>query len=127
MARLLLSVRKGADMTLAVLQGANLVARFVLELSALAALAYRGFSLNASLGVRVLTGVGAPLVAAVVWGLFASPRAAIAVPSGVQLAVQLATFAVAVAALVLAGRTQLAWGLGVAVTINAVLLAWWQQ
>ncbi len=114
-------------MTVTVLQGANLVARFVLELGALAALAYWGFSLNAPVGVRVLTGVGAPLVAAVIWGLFASPRAAIAVPGGVQLAVQLATFAVATAALVHTGRTQLALGFGIAAAVNAALLAWWQQ
>ena len=60
-------------MPLAVLQGTNLVARFALELSALAALAYWGFQLTASTGVRVLAGLGAPLAAAVVWALFASP------------------------------------------------------
>ncbi len=114
-------------MTLAVLQGANLVARFVLELSALGALAYWGFSLDAAVGVRVLAGLGAPLVAAVGWGLFASPRAAIPVSGHVQLSVQVATFTVAVVALVLAGRPQLAWGLGIAAAVNAALLAWWQQ
>ncbi len=114
-------------MTLAALQGANLVARFALELSALGALAYWGFQLNASTGVRVLAGLGAPLAAAVVWGLFASPRAAVELPVSAVLAVQVATFAVAVAALVAAGRPQLAWGLGIAAVVNAALLAWWQQ
>lgn len=114
-------------MTLTVLQGANLVARFVLELSALAALAYWGFSLNASLAVRVLAGLGTPVVAAVLWGMFASPRAAVPVPDSVQLAVQLGTFAVAVAALAFAGRPQLALGFGIAAAVNAALIAWWQQ
>ncbi len=114
-------------MTLAVLQGANLAVRFVLELSALAALAYWGFSLNASVAVRVLAGLGAPVVAAVLWGMFASPRAAVPVPDGVQLLVQLGTFTVAVAALAFAGRPQLAWGFGIAAAVNAGLLAWWQQ
>jgi Protein of unknown function (DUF2568) len=114
-------------MTLAVLQGANLVARFALELSALGALAYWGFHLNASVGVRVLGGLGAPLAAAVVWALFASPRASVAIPGAAQLVVQVLVFAVAVAALVHAGRPQLAWGLGIAAAVNAALLAWWQQ
>ncbi len=114
-------------MTLAVLQGANLVARFVLELAALAALAYWGFSLNASVTVRVVAGLGAPVVAAVLWGLFASPRAAVPVPDSIQLAVQLGVFTVAVAAMAFAGRPHLAWGFGIAAAVNAALIAWWQQ
>ncbi|MGY1825920.1 MULTISPECIES: DUF2568 domain-containing protein [unclassified Blastococcus] len=114
-------------MSLAVLQGANLVARFALELSALAALALWGFTLGVPVAVRVLAGVGAPVVAAVVWGLFASPRAAVALPSAARLAVQALVLGAAVAALVQAGRPQLASAFGLAAAVNAALLVWWQQ
>ena len=114
-------------MVLSALQGANLAARFALELSALGALAYWGFHLSASPGVRVSAGLGAPLVAAVLWGLFASPRATVHLPSPAQLAVQLAVFGAAVAALVAAGRPRLAGALGVAAAANAALMAWWDQ
>ena len=114
-------------MVLSALQGANLAARFALELSALGALAYWGFQLSASPAVRVLAGLGAPLVAAVAWGLFASPRATVQLPAPAQLAVQLAVFASSVAALVAAGRPQMAGALGVAAAVNAALLAWWDQ
>ena len=114
-------------MTLAALQGANLAARFALELGALAALAYWGFQLPASTGVRVLAGLGAPLAAAVIWALFASPKAPVAIPAAAQLAVQALVFGGAVAALAHAARPQLAWGLGIAAAVNAALLTWWQQ
>ena len=114
-------------MVLSALQGANLAARFALELSALGALSYWGFHLTTSPGVRVLAGLGAPLVAAVAWGLFASPRATVQLPASAQLVVQLAVFGGAVAALVAAGRPQLAGALGVAAAVNAALIAWWGQ
>ena len=47
----------------------NLGVRFLLELCLLAALAYAG------LQVSVVLAVAAPLAAAVVWGLFVSPKA----------------------------------------------------
>ncbi len=56
------------------LHGALLAVRFLLELAALAALAYWGFSEYDGVAA-VLLGVGAPLLAAVVWGLFVSPKA----------------------------------------------------
>ena len=52
-------------------------------------------------------GLGAVLVAAVVWGLFASPRAPVALPLGGRLAVELAFFGSAAAGLVATGRTAL--------------------
>ncbi|MCZ2860833.1 YrdB family protein [Blastococcus sp. VKM Ac-2987] len=114
-------------MVLSALQGANLAARFALELSALGALAYWGFQVSTSPGVRVLAGLGAPVVAAVAWGLFASPRAAVQLPAPAQLAVQLAVLAGAVAALVAVGRPQLAGAFGAAAVTNAALMAWWDQ
>jgi uncharacterized protein DUF2568 len=56
------------------LGGALLAVRFVLELAALAALAYWGFSEFDGV-LSVLLGVGAPLTAAVIWGLLVSPKA----------------------------------------------------
>lgn len=53
------------------LHAANEALAFLLELAALAALAWWGFTTGSSLLVRVLLGVGTPLVAVVLWGLFA--------------------------------------------------------
>jgi hypothetical protein len=51
---------------------ANAALRFVLELAALAALAYWGWTTHTGL-LRVGWAVGLPLVAALVWGLFRVP------------------------------------------------------
>jgi hypothetical protein len=54
---------------LELIKGANLALRFLLELCALGALGYWGFKTgNGTLAKRGF-GVGAPLVAAVVWGI----------------------------------------------------------
>ena len=60
---------------MAVVQAINLGLRFVLELCLLAALGYWGFQLEQSWPVRILMGIGAPLLAAVLWGTFVAPKA----------------------------------------------------
>ncbi len=114
-------------MLLTAVQGANLGVRFVLELLALVALGYWGFHLNAPVPARVLAGIGAPLAAAVLWGLFASPRAAVALPTLGKAAVQVLVFAAAVAALAAAGRWMWTAVFGAVAAVNAALLLWWQQ
>ena len=86
--------------------GANLVLRFLLELTALAATSYWGFA--SSSGVRQwILGLGAPAVVAVVWGLFVSPKAKIELPRPARFAVELAVWAAAALALVAAGQAVL--------------------
>ena len=53
---------------------ANYGLRFLLELAALGSLAYWGFAENGWVAEWPL-GLGAPLVAAVVWGRFVAPKA----------------------------------------------------
>jgi hypothetical protein len=59
---------------LEVIKGANLALRFLLELCALGALGYWGFKTGGGLIAKIGLGIGAPLVAAVVWGTFVSLR-----------------------------------------------------
>ncbi len=54
--------------------------------------------------MHVLLGVGAPLLAAVVWGLFAAPRARVRLPFAAILGVKTAVYAAATAALAGAGH-----------------------
>ena len=56
------------------IKGANLALRLLPELCALGALGYWGFKTGGGSLARIGLGVGAPLVAAVAWGVFASPR-----------------------------------------------------
>ena len=57
-----------------IVKGLLLGVRFGLELAALVALGYWGFTTGGTL-TRIVLGLGAPLLAAVLWGLFVSPKA----------------------------------------------------
>ncbi len=77
---------------------------FCLELVMLAALAVWGAQTGSSwLGKEVLA-VGAPGVAAVLWGRYVSPRAVVPLSLGLRLLIQLSLFGVATLALMALGR-----------------------
>lgn len=112
---------------ISLLQTANLAARLAVELAALVALSCWGFHLERRTAVRIAAGIGAPLVAAVIWALFASPNTDIAVHAATKTAVQLLVFAAATGALVRLGRTRLAIAFAVLAGVNAALITIWAQ
>ncbi|MCW5851997.1 MAG: YrdB family protein [Anaerolineae bacterium] len=105
----------------------NLALRFLLELCILAALAYWGFQTGDGLPARLALGLGAPLLAAVVWGLFVAPASRRRVPLPWRLLLELAIFGSAVAALAAAGQPTLGWFFGLLVVVNTVLMLLWKQ
>jgi hypothetical protein len=70
-----------------------LALRFLLELGALAALAWWGA------GISVAVAVAAPLLFAAAWGTFTSPKARVRLRLGARRAVELALWVAAAAAL----------------------------
>jgi hypothetical protein len=109
------------------IKGANLLLRFLLELLALGALGYWGFMTGSATLTKVALGVGAPLVAAVVWGTFLSPRAPVQLPWLLVLVLQALVCGSAAAGLVSTGHLTLAVVFGVIVVINAILMYVWEQ
>ena len=99
-----------------------LTLRFLLELCALAAFGFWGWQVGNTLPLKVAAGIGAPLAAAVVWGLFVSPKASISVPGAVRLLIEAAFFALAVLALLAAGQTTLALALAAGYVLHRILL-----
>ena len=110
-----------------IIKGANLALRFLLELCALAALAYWGFKTGRGPIAKIGLGIGTPLLAAVVWGTFVAPQAPVAVPWPLRLVLQVAIFGLAAAGLAATGHRTLAWAFGLAVVINAALMYVWGQ
>ena len=102
--------------------GANLALRFVLELAALAALAYWGFHSGDSVAADLVLGVGAPVLAACVWGALAAPKSSRRLSGPALLAVQLAVLCAGAIALVAAGRPVLGAALAALIAANTVLL-----
>jgi Protein of unknown function (DUF2568) len=95
---------------------------FLLEIIALVALAWWGFHTGDGPVPSVLLGVGAPLLAAVVWGLFASPRARVRLPFVGVLAVKVVVYAVATAALDAVGHPVAAVVFAVVAAANTLLV-----
>lgn len=103
------------------LHAANEALAFLLELCALAALAVWGYGTGDALAVRLLLAVAAPLAAAVLWGLFAAPKARIRVPLAGVLATKAVVFGASAAALYAMGHRGLAVTFGVVVLANTAV------
>jgi hypothetical protein len=103
-----------------VTQAATLTIRFLVELGLLAALAYWGFTVGDGLGAVAL-GLGAPLAAALVWGMFVAPKARRPVSVPVRLAIETVLFVGGAVALAAAGQRAL--GLAFAVVALATSAA----
>jgi hypothetical protein len=103
-------------------QSVNLALAFLLELCGLAALADWGFHTGWGTPVAVALGLGAPLLAAVVWGMLAAPRARVHAPVAARAAVKVTFFTLATAGLIAAGHLTLGCALALLVLLNAALL-----
>lgn len=110
-----------------VLRTINMTLRFVLELCLLAALAYWGFQLDGGWPIRLLVGIGAPLLAATVWGLLVAPKAKRWLPDPWRFVCELVLFAWGSAALWLAERPLLAAMLLVVYLLNRLLVVLWGE
>jgi len=105
-----------------VFESLTLLVRFLLELCMLAALGYWGFKTGDSAATQWLLGLGAPLLAAVVWGAFIAPKATVEVPTAVWIGLQALVFGGAALALA-AVAPQLALIFLIAVVLHGAALA----
>jgi hypothetical protein len=104
------------------MRAVNLLLRFVLELGALAALAYAGWQTPASFWVRLLVAIALPLAAAVVWGQWVAPKARRPIPDPLRLVPEWAVFGGAAVALAVTGHPVLAAALAVLAAANRLAL-----
>jgi Protein of unknown function (DUF2568) len=106
------------------LRNTNLALRFLLELSALAAVGYWGWTTGDGV-LRPVLALAAVSAVAVVWGFFISPKATIELPGPLRLALELVVWVAAGAALYATGHTSLALVfVGVAVVSGFLNYAW---
>lgn len=95
---------------------------FLMELCALAAFSYWGFHLNYGWFLKLLFGIGTPLLVAIFWGAFIAPKANFPVIIPVRIILQLIVFALATASLYFSGNSKLAVIYGVVVMIGMTLM-----
>lgn len=112
----------------------NLAVRFILELTALFAFGYWGWSQHEG-GMRFILAIGLPILAMALWGTFAvlddpsrSGLAPVPVSGIIRLALELAFFALATWAFFASGRSS--WGIifGIVVFVHYLIsydrIAW---
>jgi hypothetical protein len=109
------------------LKAANLAVSFLVELAALAAFALWGLHIGSSRPAQIALGIGLPLAGALVWGLFAAPRAAISIPGPAIVAVQALVLGLGVVALFASGHPRWAAVLAVVLIVNTALAWAWHQ
>ena len=109
------------------LKGINLLVRFLLELCMLAAVGYWGFKTQSAWVLKVIFGMGLPILIAVMWGLFVAPKATYPLHGLSRVAVELILFGSGAVALFASGRANLGWIYLAMLAINEVLLFVWRQ
>ena len=102
----------------------NLGLRFVLELCAIAALAYGGYSVGSPRWQQLALAIPLPAAGITLWGLFVSPKAKVAANWLVRMAVEVAVFGAAAALLYLSGKHGLAIAFLVTAAISRAVKAW---
>lgn len=100
----------------------NMTLRFVLELCTLAALGYWGFTTGSGTIGKVVLGLGAPILAAALWGAFVAPKAVRPLHDPAKLLIELVVFGGAAAGLFAAEQPFWAGVLLVVYGINRWLL-----
>ena len=105
----------------------NIALRFILELCALASFAYWGFHISQSMPIKLLLGIGSPLLVIIIWGLFGSPAAPLPLKGFNRILLEMLIFGLAVFALFSSGKTNLGFIFAIIVIINRILLYIWDQ
>ena len=105
-------------MILSLLQYANMGLAFLLELGVLAALCYFGFAISKNWFAKIGLGLGLPVLASLVWGLFGSPQASWRLGGFWFLLLQIVFFGSAAVALYIAHRRRL--GMAYALVFGSV-------
>lgn len=105
----------------------NLAVRFLLELCMLMAVGYWGFKTQSGWFMKILFGVGLPVLIAILWGMFIAPKAAYPLKGASHLTVELVLLALGSFSLFASGKPSLAWAYTIVLIVNKTLLVVWKQ
>ena len=103
------------------LKSINVGVRFLLEICVLISVGYWGFKTNSGWILKILLGIGLPLLIVVVWGIFGAPKAPYHLTGFSLLALEVVVFGSGVAALFATKNYSLAWGFAAIVIVNKIL------
>jgi Protein of unknown function (DUF2568) len=102
-------------------KAANDAVRFVVEIAALIAVGYWGFHEHSSWLAKLVLGLGAPVLIAVVWGLWMAPQSSRRAGEGTRVVLEVLIFGSATASLAASTGAILAITFAAVAAVNAVL------
>lgn len=105
----------------------NIGLRFLLELCLLVIFGYWGFKVGNNLTAKILLGLGAPFLVAIIWGAFLAPKSSMRLHLPWSLVVELLIWGLAMVALFGVDKVNLAFALGALYVVNKVLMLVWKQ
>jgi Protein of unknown function (DUF2568) len=121
-------IREGKKMNLSLLKNANLGLAFLLELAMLAALGYSGFVIGPNLLVKIVLGIGVPVIAIVVWSRYGAPMSSRRLKGIGYVLLRVICYGLALVALLFAGQPVWSVVFALVVILNfALVIAWGQQ
>ncbi len=118
---------EGTKGVLTIMKQANLLLALLLELGVLAALVYWGFVTGAALPVKVVLGIGAPVVAIIIWSIWGAPRSQRRLQGASYWLLRIAFNAAGAVALYLANQPIWAVIFVLLAAINCILGYVWKQ
>ncbi len=110
-----------------ILKSINLGVRFLLELCMLAAVGYWGFKTGSDWSLKILLGIGAPLLIAIIWGMFGAPKANFHLQGFMLFILEALVFGSGVAALYATKNYSLSWVFAAITIVNRILMFVWKQ
>jgi len=105
-----------------ILKMLNLGVRFLLELCMYTAVGYWGFKTQSTWVLKILFGIGLPVLIAVLWGTFLAPKATRPLSGTSFLILELILFSLGAIALFASGKSTLCWIYIIILAVNKILL-----
>ena len=105
----------------------NIGLRFLLELCILVIFGYWGFKTGHNALVEFLLGLGAPILFAVIWGIFLAPKSSRRLDEPWLFLLELVLFGLTCWALYSTGKVDLTVAFGGVYILNKILMVIWRQ
>lgn len=105
----------------------NLGVRFLLEILALVIFSFWGLHVTNQVVMKIVLGMGIPILVAAIWGIFGSPKAPYALSGFSRVLLEVVILGLAALALFYTGKHFTAYIFGLLVLINLFLIKIWNQ
>ncbi|USN96546.1 MAG: YrdB family protein [Candidatus Nomurabacteria bacterium] len=105
----------------------NIAIRFLLEICLLISAGYIGYKLTNIPYVKYGLAISIPILVACIWGIFIAPKASYLLNVPYRIFVEIVLFGLTCVLLALYGKIGPAIALGLAFSVNEMLLLYWKQ